>query len=211
MMKTSWGKPVHVIAFIRTLLIVLAVAACTVAAEDLQTVRKKAEAGDADAQLNLGWMYEKGKGVPEDDAEAVKWYRKAAEQGNAKAQYNLAVMYYDGRGVPQDYAEAVKWCRMAAEQGYAYAQVALDELKPSIFLNSLTPIENVFVEESGAHSEMKRDIDSLRNVVTQLQAIDTSKCPKDFRLAWLEQKSILGSYVPIHEGGGFENYDRKVD
>jgi len=34
-MKTSWDKPVHVIAFIRTLLIVLAVAACTVAAEDL--------------------------------------------------------------------------------------------------------------------------------------------------------------------------------
>ena len=28
MMKTSWGKPVHVIRFIRTLLIVLAVAVC---------------------------------------------------------------------------------------------------------------------------------------------------------------------------------------
>ena len=47
MMKTSWGKPVHIISFIRTLLIVLAVAVCSVAAEDLQTLRKKAEAGDA--------------------------------------------------------------------------------------------------------------------------------------------------------------------
>ena len=37
----------HVISFIRTLMIVLAVAACSVAADDLQTVRKKAEAGDA--------------------------------------------------------------------------------------------------------------------------------------------------------------------
>jgi len=27
-MKTAWGKPVHVISFIRTLLIVLAVAVC---------------------------------------------------------------------------------------------------------------------------------------------------------------------------------------
>jgi uncharacterized protein len=27
-----------------------------------------------------------GQGVPEDDAEAVKWYRKAAEQGLARAQ-----------------------------------------------------------------------------------------------------------------------------
>ena len=59
-MKTSWGKPVHIIRFCRTLLIVLTVAVCTVAAEDLETLRKKAEAGDAIAQNNLGVMYDKG-------------------------------------------------------------------------------------------------------------------------------------------------------
>ena len=32
-------------------------------------------------------------GVPEDDAEAVKWFRKAADQGDAHAQYNVGVMY----------------------------------------------------------------------------------------------------------------------
>jgi TPR repeat protein len=56
---------------------VLAVAVCTVAAEDLETLRKKAEAGDAVAQADLGVMYADGNGVPEDAAEAVKWYRKA--------------------------------------------------------------------------------------------------------------------------------------
>jgi TPR repeat protein len=30
-------------------------------------------------------MYANGKGVPEDDKEAVKWYRLAAEQGYADA------------------------------------------------------------------------------------------------------------------------------
>ena len=45
-----------------------------------------AEQGNAAAQLKLGLMYAKGKGVPEDDAEAVKWFRKAAEQGHARAQ-----------------------------------------------------------------------------------------------------------------------------
>ena len=60
MMKTSWGKPVHVIPFCRTLLIVLAVAVCTVAAEDLGALRKKAEAGDAVAQNSLGVMYGNG-------------------------------------------------------------------------------------------------------------------------------------------------------
>ena len=67
-------------------------------------------------------MYDKGQGVPQDYAEAVKWYRKAADQGNAPAQSNLGLMYDKGQGVPQDYAEAVKWFRKAAEQGDAPAQ-----------------------------------------------------------------------------------------
>jgi TPR repeat protein len=121
-MKTSWGKPVHVIAFIRTLLIVLAVAVCAVAAEDVETVRKKAEAGDAFAQNNLGLMYYHGEDVPQDYAEAIKWYRKAAEQGYPPAQFLLGWMHAKGDGVPQDAAEAVKWWRKAAEQGHAYAQ-----------------------------------------------------------------------------------------
>ena len=77
------------------------------------------------AQYNLGGMYALGRGVPQDDAEAVKWYRKAADQGDAIAQHNLGVMYSDGLGVPQDYAEAVKWYREAADQGEAAAQVNL--------------------------------------------------------------------------------------
>ena len=52
-----------------------------------------AEQGDVDAQYNLGWMYAKGKGVPQDDKTAVKWYRLAAKQGLADAQYNLKWMY----------------------------------------------------------------------------------------------------------------------
>ena len=46
--------------------------------------------GDADAQYNLGVLYSKGWGVPQDRAESVKWYRKAAHRGDATAQYNFA-------------------------------------------------------------------------------------------------------------------------
>ena len=38
-------------------------------------------------------MYQNGRGVPQDDAEAAKWFRLAAEQGDAEAQHNLGVMY----------------------------------------------------------------------------------------------------------------------
>ena len=124
-MKTSWGKPMSVISFCRTLMIVLAVAVCTVAAEDLETVRKKAEAGDVVEQNMLGVMYGFGKGVRRDDAEAVKWWRKAAEQGLAQAQFSLGWCYHYGKGVAQDDTEAVKWYRKAAEQGNANAQFNL--------------------------------------------------------------------------------------
>jgi TPR repeat protein len=81
-------------------------------------------------------MYERGRGVAQDYAEAVRWYRKAAEQGHANAQFNLGNMYsnlqfnlgnmyFDGRGVPQDYAEAVRWYQKAADQGVPEAQFNL--------------------------------------------------------------------------------------
>lgn len=78
--------------------------------------------GDVAAQNNVGAMYEKGLGVPQDYAEAMKWYRKSVDQGDAHAQYNLGVMYDNGHGVPQDDAEAVKWYSKAAEQGLFASQ-----------------------------------------------------------------------------------------
>jgi hypothetical protein len=95
----------------------------------LINIRKAAEQGDAGAQFSLGWMYEIGKGVPQDYSEAAKWYRKAAEQGLGSAQSNLGVMYEIGKGVPQDYSEAAKWYRKAAEQGDTDAQLRLYNVK----------------------------------------------------------------------------------
>jgi uncharacterized protein len=43
----------------------------------LQEWRPLAEQGNADAQFNLGVMYSKGRGVPQDYVEAVNWYRRA--------------------------------------------------------------------------------------------------------------------------------------
>jgi TPR repeat protein len=80
------------------------------------------EQGNAVAQYNLGLMSRQGFGVPQDDAEAVRWYRLAADQGHAFAQYNVGFMYRNGLGVPQDNAEAVRWYRLAADQSYAFAQ-----------------------------------------------------------------------------------------
>jgi len=92
---------------------------------DISAWRKKAEQGGAEEQNLLGAAYAQGKGVQQDDKEAVKWYRLAAEQGHAEAQGRLGLCYERGKGVPQDYEEAVKWYLLAAEQGDEIAQYGL--------------------------------------------------------------------------------------
>ncbi len=107
---------------------------------DYATARKElrplAEQGNATAQFNLGAMYDFGKGVPQDDKEAVGWYRLAAEQGDASAQNNLALMYFTGRGVPKDYVQARMWVNLAAAQGHEEARKAVD-----ILAEKMTPAQ----------------------------------------------------------------------
>ncbi|MBI5117903.1 sel1 repeat family protein [Candidatus Poribacteria bacterium] len=99
--------------------------ACPAFSADINTLLMRAGGGDAKAQYSLGGAYFKGKNVPQNHAEAMKWFRKAAEQGHAKAQFLLGVGYYKGMGVQQNHSEAVKWYRKSAEQGYAHAQCNL--------------------------------------------------------------------------------------
>ena len=72
-----------------------------VSAEDLQWLHALAAKSNADAQVNLGWMYDKGYGVPQDSTKARRWYEKAAAQGHPGAQFNLGALYHKGQGVPQ--------------------------------------------------------------------------------------------------------------
>ena len=79
----------------------------------------------AEPRFNLAQLYDAGRGVQENDAEAARLYQTAAEHGHIGAQVNLGRMYRDGRGVTQDDAEAVRWYRTAADRGHPFAQFNL--------------------------------------------------------------------------------------
>ena len=91
----------------------------------LQETLNKAEAGDAQAQLDLGLAYATGKGMVTNYIEATKWFRKAADQGNAKAERDIGIQYQYGRGVETNLLEAFKWFQKSADQNDAAAQVNL--------------------------------------------------------------------------------------
>jgi TPR repeat protein len=114
---------------------ILLLSSAVYAQTDFEKTKLLAEQGDAIAQSNLGYMYYGGRGVPENDAEAVTWYRLAAEQGYAYAQNNLGLMYFNGAGAPQDDVRAYMWWSVSTAQGYAEARtnrdIAADRLTPA--------------------------------------------------------------------------------
>jgi len=84
-----------------------------------------AEQGYAQAQASMGWLYQAGLGVKQDNIEGLKWYQLAAKQGHAVAQNNMGVMYENGIVVNKNLEKAVAWYRKSAEQGYRFAQFNL--------------------------------------------------------------------------------------
>jgi TPR repeat protein/Flp pilus assembly protein TadD len=77
---------------------------------------EKAEQGDPDAQNELGFRLEQGRGTTKDATRAAAWYRKAAEQGHSAAQSNYGVCLLLGRGVDRNVPSGIAWLRKSAAQ-----------------------------------------------------------------------------------------------
>lgn len=91
-----------------------------------------AERGNPSAQAHLGFMFETGRGVPQNYTEAALWYRRAAEQGNSFAQYSLGLLYDRGHGVPRNIVEASKWLNLAAAGAPARAREARVRIRDAV-------------------------------------------------------------------------------
>ena len=94
--------------------------------ETFKHLRPLAKQGMAEAQFNLGNMYDMGLGVPQDHEKAVNWFRLAAEQEFEDAQFSLGMMYEFGLGVPRNYVQAHMWFNLASVNGHERAEDALD-------------------------------------------------------------------------------------
>ena len=96
---------------------------------------RAAEAGEAAAQNNLGFLYRKGFGVGQDEREAARWYRRAAGQGLVDAMANLGMLLDEGFGVERDYVESYKWFLLAERGGHPGARGHLDVLEDEGFVS----------------------------------------------------------------------------
>lgn len=95
-------------------------------AKGTELLQKAAKAGNADAELTLGYFYAKGQnGIEKNVEKAQELFLRAAKHGNADAQYNVGLAYVRGDGVIADLAKAVTWFTAAAKQNDAGAQYNL--------------------------------------------------------------------------------------
>ena len=97
--------------------------------EEVLELQRTAEQGDAVAQQKLGFAYQFGLGVLQQNLhEAESLYQLAADQGDIQAQYFLAEMYNDGSLGYKNYAKAARLLRFAARKGDTGAQIALGDM-----------------------------------------------------------------------------------
>lgn len=96
--------------------------------EALAACQQAAQAGDLEAEFELGEFYYDGKRAPRDLAQALNWFEQASLQGHAQAQYRLGVMFYRGEGVPANNVQAYIVLKMAAVNGSEDALDTADQV-----------------------------------------------------------------------------------
>src|SRR6266571_2793610 len=97
-------------------------------ADARQLYKQACDAGDIDACPNLGWLYEKGRGVPTDEAQAASLYKEGCDGGSAYGCGCLGVLHRDGHGVPKDLPQSVVLLKQGCDWGNARSCTNLGSL-----------------------------------------------------------------------------------
>jgi len=112
-------------------------------------LRRRAEAGNVDAMLELAWRLLEAKSSAT-FGEATRWFQAAASAGNPTGMNNLGWMHEHGIGVARDAPAAAGWYRRAAQAGHVPAMVNLGQLYAYNVLNPAVA-EWYFARSRGRH------------------------------------------------------------
>jgi hypothetical protein len=80
-------------------------------------LRREADRGDSDAEVNLGYLYARGQAVPQDQVQAFHFYDLSARQGNGEGMNALGYKYEFGTGIKRDINKAIYWYCTAVHAG----------------------------------------------------------------------------------------------
>ena len=180
--------------------------------------RPLAEAGMAEAQYHLGWLYANGNGLRVNLPEAIRWWSIAADLGHQDAGFSIGMAFLNGepKSLDRDFPQALVWLRRAGDHGQEDAQEVLTRrvrteteqvlsLQPGILADTwLGPSVRVSVDKSllrdepgsnksvageGERDQVLKKIDERNG---WLLVVD----PADERLVWLRGSDADPSELP---------------
>jgi hypothetical protein len=94
--------------------------------EDIERLKKRVEANDAQAMVVLGLCYQFGKiGLRQDHAKALELFHESAKLGNHFAHFRLSVCYHDGDIVEKNTRKAIYHGQLGAMAGNVHARYNL--------------------------------------------------------------------------------------
>ncbi|MCZ6640127.1 MAG: caspase family protein [Gammaproteobacteria bacterium] len=147
-----------------------------------------AEAGAAEAQVNVGEIFERGLGGEPNYPAALIWYRKAAEQGNTRAQFNLGTLYEQGLGVEKQTLTALNWYRLAwgiTEDNVIFSKAAAREREAlreqlqstvrekqtqiDVLQKQLTAFEEKLNISNRQNTDAQTTAETLKSLIAQLE------------------------------------------
>lgn len=157
-----------------------------------------AKAGDAEAQANVGEIFEKGLGAEPNYEAAAIWYQKAADQGNERGLFNLGTLYEQGLGVKADKLKALNLYRQAwglpedsvifqetarqeqeALRASLQKELAAKETQVRLLKQQIDSLQKKLQSaakassaagESGAQRDLRVELESLQQLVASLQS-----------------------------------------
>lgn len=153
-----------------------------------------AQNGDAEAQTNVGEIFERGLGLEPDYAAAAEWYKKAAIQGLTRAQINLGHLYEKGLGVPQDKKKALDFYRVAS--GIKNDKILYESTLSATYVprESYEALQKDLEENKrknrALQNELKKKNSQLKRT-NQKQKKDLSRLQKSLRKAQQINSSIV--------------------
>ncbi|WP_455221138.1 tetratricopeptide repeat protein [Kaarinaea lacus] len=156
-----------------------------------------AKGGDADAQYNLGSVYETGFGVKADPDEAVRWYKEAANQDHQLAQLKLGIMYVLGDGTRQSVIKGTNWIRSSAENGNQFAKMLYEKVLSPDVVRDMTAEEIIKKVRPFIDLGEKKSTEKLLAILEKDKQQAKKKEPELAERFTGKSKNTLGDEVEI--------------
>ena len=198
---------------------------------DLQSSLKvwmdAAQQGDAEAQVTVGEIYERGLGSEPNYEAALIWYQKAADQGYSRGLFNLGTLYEQGKGVEPDKLKALNLYRQAWDMpadNLIYERAAneqINELRSTLesqisdrdeqikaLSQQVEQLKTQMSKQAAAtsNSELTKQAETLGRLVAQLRAQRDKDQQQLTGMPARTREPAAGSAIPMLDPKSLERY-----